>query len=187
VARHRRRSSPVAVRRHHRRRNPVTRHRRHSYRHNPLGAGWGQTFTEGLAILSGLLGSKYVTQMVLGSSNSGLIGYVGNLAVGAVGGWAAGSVMKKPKLGQSFFVGSVIEVIIRALEDYTPFGTYVSGMGVGDYFASNFVTPQRYVDGLHSAQVQIPGGWAPTTIIQSNAAPAGAVASLSSGPSMDGM
>jgi hypothetical protein len=161
------------------------RRRRHSYRRNPLGAGWGSTFTEGLAILSGLLGSKYVAQMVLGSSNTGIMGYVANLAVGGVGGYLAGTVLKKPKLGQSFFVGSVIEVIIRVLEDYTPAGTFIQSMGVGDYFASNFVTPQRYVDALNSAQVQIPNGWAPTTVISSAAAPAGAMASL--GDYMDGM
>ena len=175
VVPHRRRSNPVArrVRRH--RGNPVTHHRRRSYRRNPLGAAWGSTFTEGLAILSGLLGSKYVAQMVLGSSNTGFMGYIANLAVGGVGGWAAGSILKKPKLGQSFFVGSVIEVIIRVLEDYTPAGTFISSMGVGDYFASNWVTPQRYTDALNGANVQIPNGWAPVTqVISSSGASAGA-------------
>lgn len=182
VVHHRRRSLMRSnPRRTRRRSNPVTHRRRHSYRRNPLGAGWGQTFTEGLAILSGLLGSKYVTQLVLGASNTGLMGYAGNLVVGGVGGWAAGSFLKKPKLGQSFFVGSVIEVIVRLLEDYTPAGTFIQSMGVGDYFASNFVTPERYVDGLNSAQVQIPGGWAPTTVIQSSGAPMGATAGLSGG------
>jgi hypothetical protein len=187
VVHHRRRSVMRSnpPRRRRSRRNPVVHRRRHTYRRNPLGAGWGQTFTEGLAILSGLLGSKYVAQMVLGSSNTGIIGYVANLAVGGIGGWAAGSFLKKPKLGQSFFIGSVMEVIVRVLEDYTPAGSFIQSMGVGDYFASNFVTPQRYVDALNSAQVQIPGGWAPTTVIQSNAAPAGAVASM--GGSIEGM
>jgi hypothetical protein len=30
--------------------------------------------------------------------------------------------------------------------------------GVGDYMVSGFATPQRMVDGLHSAQVAAPGG-----------------------------
>ena len=186
VVRHRRRTSPVAVTRRHRRRrsNPVMHHRRRSSRRNPLGQGGTQTLIEGVAILSGLLGSKYVAQLVLGTSNTGILGYGANLVVGGIGAWGIGSAMKKPKLGQSFFVGSVIEVIIRALEDYTPFGTYVSGMGVGDYFASNFVNPQRYTDALNSANVQIPAGWAPTTVIQSSAAPAGAVASMGTGAGM---
>lgn len=162
----------------------MVHHRRRGSRRNPLGTGWGATFLEGLGVLSGLLGSKYVAQMVLSSSNTGIMGYGANLAVGVAGGWAAGSLLKKPKLGQAFLIGAVIEVIIRVLEDYTPFGQYTSGMGVGDYFASNWVTPQRYTDALHSAQVQIPGGWAPSVVVQSNAAPKG---SLSGYDGMDGM
>jgi hypothetical protein len=190
VVHHRRRTRAVSnpPRRRNRRRNTVTHRRRHTYRRNPLGAGWMQTMTEGLAILSGLLGSKYVAQLVLSTSNTGIIGYVGNLAVGGIGGWALSSLAKKPKLGQNFFMGSVIEVIVRVLEDYTPAGSFISSIGIGDYFASNWVSPQRYTDALNSANVQIPGGWAPTTVIQSSAAPAGAVSQLSSmSPAMDGM
>jgi len=178
-----RRSNPVTYHRR-RRHNPVVHHRRRGSRRNPLGTGWGATFVEGLGVLSGLLGSKYVAQMILGTSNTGIMGYAANLGVGVAGGWAAGSLLKKPKLGQAFLIGAVIEVIVRVLEDYTPFGQYTSGMGVGDYFASNWVTPQRYTDALHSAQVQIPGGWAPSVVVQSNAAPKG---SLSGYDGMDGM
>jgi hypothetical protein len=176
VVHHRRRTTMRSNPR--RRRNPVVRHRRHSYRRNPLGAGWGQTFMEGSAVLAGILGSKYLAQMVLGTSNASFVGYAANLAVGGIGGWAAGSLLKKPKLGQSFFVGSVIEVIVRVLEDYTPVGAFIQSVGVGDYFASNFVTPQHYVNPLNSAQVGIPAGWAPTTVIQSASAPAGSLAGI---------
>lgn len=166
------------ARRHHRR-----------YMHNPLGSGWGATLTEGLAVLAGLLGSKYLTQLVLGGSNTGVIGYVGNLAVGGVGGWAAAKVMKQPRIGQSFFVGSVIEVIIRVLEDYTPFGTYLQQTGMGDYFAQNFAFPQQLSNGLVNAEIDVPQGWgAPALVMASNAAPAGAVAQLAAGKtSKDGM
>jgi hypothetical protein len=133
---------------------------------------------EGSAVLAGILGSKYLAQMVLGTSNTSFVGYAANLAVGGIGGWAAGSLLKKPKLGQSFFVGSVIEVIIRVLEDYTPVGSFIQSVGVGDYFASNFVTPQHYANALNSAQVSIPQGWAPTTVIQSASAPAGSLAGI---------
>jgi len=175
---HHRRRSVMRSNPRRRRRNPVVRHRRHSYRRNPLGAGWGQTFMEGSAVLAGILGSKYLAQMVLGTSNTSFVGYAANLAVGGIGGWAAGSLLKKPKLGQSFFVGSVIEVIIRVLEDYTPVGSFIQSVGVGDYFASNFVTPQHYANALNSAQVSIPQGWAPTTVIQSASAPAGSLAGI---------
>jgi hypothetical protein len=101
------------------------------------------------------------------------MGYAANLAVGGVGAWVIGGPMKNKKAAAAFFSGSVVEVVLRLITDYTPFGQYVSGLGMGDYFASNFVTPQRYVDALNSAQVEIPSGWAPTTVIASAAAPPG--------------
>ena len=147
-----------------------------------MGEGWGATFTEGLFVLGGLLGSKYFTQLVLGASNTGVLGYGGNLVAGGLLSWGVNSFLKNRKGAQAVFVGSVIEVIIRLLNDYTPYGSYVKELGVGDYLASNWVSPQRYVDPMRSAQVEIPGGWAPTTqvVVSSNAAPKG-VSGLYSG------
>lgn len=153
-----------------------------------MGEGWSATFTEGLFVLGGLLGSKYAAQMVLGASNVGFLGYGANLVAGGILSWGVNSFMKNRKGAQAIFVGSVIEVIIRLLNDYTPYGQYVSGLGMGDYLASNWVSPQRYVDPLNSAMVQIPGGWAPTTqvVVSSNAVPKG-VSGIYDGSSRDSL
>jgi hypothetical protein len=109
------------------------------------------------------------------------MGYAANLAAGAVLAFGVKSLMHNPKAAASIFKGAVLQVVLRAIADYTPFGTYTSQLGMGDYMASNWVTPQRYVDGLNSAQVQIPGGWAPTQVIASSGVNANAMGAGSDG------
>ena len=143
-------------------------------RHNPMGTGWGTQITSALYIIAGAVGSKLGAQAVLGTKNTGFLGYGANLATGGVLAWIAKGVLKNAQAAREVFAGSVVQVVLRLIADYTPFGQYTSQLGMGDYLASNWVTPQRYVDALHSAQVQIPGGWAPTTVIQSAAPPVAA-------------
>ena len=162
-AHHRARTKPYA------RDNP-----RHHRRHNPMGTGWGAQITSALYIIAGAVGSKLAAQAVLGTNNTGFMGYGANLAAGGILAWIAKGVLKNAQAAREVFAGSVVQVVLRLIADYTPFGQYTAGLGMGDYLASNWVTPQRYVDALHSAQVQIPGGWAPTTVIQSAAPPVAA-------------
>jgi hypothetical protein len=138
-----------------------------------MGGSWGSEITNALFIVAGAVGSKLATQMVLGTNNTGVFGYAGNLAAGGLLAWLTKGVLKNPSAARAVFAGSVVQVVLRAIADYTPFGQYTSQLGMGDYMASNWVTPQRYVDGLNSAQVQIPSGWAPTTVVQSSGVPAG--------------
>jgi|SRR5271157_392577 len=173
---HRRRSSQSNPRRHYsaRRRNRVVHHRR---RRNPMGGSWGAEVTQALYIIAGAIGSKLGAQMVLGTSNTGFIGYGANLAAGGVLAWAAKGIMKNDAAAKGIFAGAVVQVVLRLITDYTPFGQYASLQGVGDYMASNWVTPQRYVDGLHSAQIEIPSGWgAPAVVMASSGVNANAVA-----------
>ena len=53
------------------------------------------------------------------------------------------------------------QIILRLINNYTPFGQYVSQLGMGDYQAQSFVTPQVLVDPYNSAQIRIPGAWLP--------------------------
>jgi hypothetical protein len=160
---HRRPKQNAGRRKHHR--NGRRMHR------NPFGGGWSNEISQALFVIAGAVGSKLGAQFVLGTSNTGVMGYAGNLAVGGALALATKAVLKNPKAAAAVFSGSVVEVILRMIGDYTPFGSYVSGLGMGDYFASNWVAPQRYTDALNSANVQIPAGWAPTTVIQSAAPP----------------
>jgi hypothetical protein len=180
---HRRRrkaSAPVARRRHRRRSNPSrvvyrTRrsHRRVGRRRNAGrsgGTGITGLFTNALWLVGGAVGTKVLTQAVLGAKNTGFMGYIGN-AVAAFGlSLLVGKLLKNPGAGKQVLAGGIVALVLRLLSDYTPLGQYTSAIGMGDYQVSNWVTPQRYKDALNSAEVEIPAGWAPQ-VIQSNAAP----------------
>lgn len=127
--------------------------------------------TNAVFVLVGALGSKLGAQLILGSNNTSWVGYAGNAAVG-VGLWfLTEHVMKNKEASAGVIAGTVVEIILRIINDMTPFGSYVSGLGMGDYQMQSFVTPQVLVDPYNSAKIQIPNGWAPTTVV---AAPANA-------------
>jgi hypothetical protein len=158
---------------HNYKRNPghkaVHHHRR---RHNPSTAIGPLVNTAVFAIV-GALGSKLGAQMVLGTNNVGWVGYAGNVGVGFALWLAAEKVMKNSAAANGIAVGTLIALILRALNDYTPIGQYTSQLGMGDYQMQSFVTPQILVDPLHSAEVQIPAGWAPVMLPPPAAVPAG--------------
>jgi hypothetical protein len=163
--------------RHHRARTKPNRI--HHRRRNPMGAGWGAQITSALYIIAGAVGSRLGTNAVLGSKNTGFLGYGANLAAGGILAWIAKGVLKNAQAAREVFSGAVVGVVLRLFSDYTPFGTYTSQLGMGDYLVSNWVAPQRYANALHSAQIEIPTGWAPTTVIQSAAPPAGSGGGMS--------
>lgn len=179
---HRRRSSQSNPRRRYsaRRTNRAVRHNRR--RRNPMGGSWGAEVTQALYIIAGAIGSKLGAQMVLGTSNTGFMGYGANLAAGGILAYAAKAILKNDAAAKGIFAGAVVQVVLRLITDYTPFGQYASLQGVGDYMASNWVTPQRYVDGLHNAQIEIPNGWGPAPMVMaSSGVNANAVAAGSDG------
>lgn len=166
---HRRRHHSYGHRR--RRGNPGTRHhRRHHHRRNPGEiAGY---FTNAVFVIVGALGSKLGAQAVLGTNNVGLVGYAGNAAAGAVLWFLAEKVMKNKAAANGIIAGTLVQIILRVINDYTPFGQYVANLGMGDYQMQSFVTPQVLVNPMQNADIQIPRGWG-----------AGAPMSASAGPS----
>jgi hypothetical protein len=129
--------------------------------------------TNAAFVLVGALGSKMLAQLVLGANNVGWVGYAGNAAAG-IGMWfVTEKVMKNKEASSGVIAGTVVEIILRIINDMTPFGQYVSGLGMGDYQMQSFVTPQVLVDPYNSAQIQIPNGWAPTTVVAAPSNPAG--------------
>lgn len=208
--RRRKRAASNPARRTRRRRSAVSRpkHRRRSRRANPTrviyrtrakhhrrsrrnpsragGGGITGLFTNALWLIGGAVGTKVITQAVLGAKNTGVMGYIGN-AVTAFGlSLLVGKLLKNPTAGKAVLSGGIVALVLRLLSDYTPLGQYTSAIGMGDYQVSNWVTPQRYKDALNSAEVEIPAGWAPT-VIQSNAAPGGHGGMASYGGSGGGM
>jgi len=155
----RRHNSVAAPRRRRRaaRRNPSVRRRRR----NPYVAGIGARTVSSLVVqagwaIGGAVGSKLLTQAVLGASNTGWMGYGGNLAASFVLGAGIKAFMKNESAGNAVILGGVIQTLLRVLIDKTPFGSRVSNLGMGDYLAQNYLTPQRVVDGLNSAQLAPP-------------------------------
>src|SRR5271170_2392748 len=125
------------------------------------GSGIGSIVTNAVFVIAGALGSKLLTQMVLGANNVGLIGYAGNAIVGGLMWFVTEKVMHNKTASAGVIAGTAVQIILRLINDYTPFGQYVSQLGMGDYQAQSFVTPQVLVDPYNSAQIRIPGAWMP--------------------------
>ena len=124
-----------------------------------VGGSVGPLITTGTFAIVGALGSKLGAQLVLGASNTGVMGYGANVAAG-VGLWfLADKVMKNRSAAHGILIGTVIQVILRALNDYTPFGSYVANLGMGDYQAQSYVAPQILMDPTYNADIRIPSGW----------------------------
>jgi hypothetical protein len=151
------------------RHNPGRRYR------NPGIAQIGDYTMNAVFVLIGGLGSKLGTQAVLGSNNVGLVGYAANAAVGGVLWFITRMVLKNKNAEAGVISGTILQILLRVINDYTPFGSYVNQLGMGDYQMQSFVTPQILVDPWNSAQIQIPPGWAP-------ALPPPAPAPAASGP-----
>jgi len=121
----------------------------------------------------GAVGSKLGAQALLGSNNVGLIGYAGNAAVGGVLWFIAEKFVHNKSAANGMIAGTAVQIVIRLINDYTPFGQYVSNLGVGDYMAQAFVNPQVLVDPYNSATVSIPSGWGAAQIPAAAAAASG--------------
>lgn len=136
---------------------------RSKYRRNAgtMGGGIGPVITMGVSVLAGAVGSKLGAQIILGAKNTGIMGYAGNAAAGGLLWFLADKVMKSRAAANGIIAGTVAQIILRAINDYTPFGQYINSLGMGDYQMQSFVTPQVLVDPMNSAEVAIPNGWAP--------------------------
>lgn len=158
---HHHRKMNASHHRHHRRRsNPGIRH--HRRRRNPgFGGEIGNMFTNAVFVIVGAIGSKLGAQAFLGTNNVGLVGYGGNALVGGVLWFLADKVMHNKSAANGIVAGTLVQIILRIINDYTPFGSYVANLGMGDYQAQSFVTPQVLVDPWRSAQIQVPNGWGP--------------------------
>jgi hypothetical protein len=162
--------------------NRGVRDRRRS-RRNPAGMSFQDLLMSGVFNVVGAVGSKLLTQMVLGSNNTGFMGYAGNIVSGVALGLATGAVGSTRKYSAQVYIGMVTGLIIRVISDYTSYGSQLALSGIGDYQVQNFATPQRLSDGLHSAAIAMPAGWgAPAPVVVASAAPpAGHAGGLSGG------
>jgi hypothetical protein len=171
-----------------RRRNTGMRHyrRRNTGRRNPGTGSVGEVITTSTFVLVGALGSKLGAQLVLGSNNTGVVGYAANLAIGGVLWFLTDKIMKNKTAASGVIAGTVAQLILRLINDYTPFGSYLSGLGFGDYQMQSYVTPQILTDPTRNANIRIPSGWGQGMAIAAAGAPAGGPAVPANAPGTTG-
>lgn len=135
-------------------------------RRNP-GEGMGRISSiaiNAVFVIVGAVGSKLLAQMVLGANNTGVVGYAANAIAGGAMWFVAEKVMHNKDAANGIIAGTAVEIILRLINDYTPFGSYVSGLGMGDYQAQAWLSPQVLVDPYKNATIQFPQGMLPAAV-----------------------
>ena len=148
-------------------------YRRNTGRRNPGTGTIGEVITTSTFVIVGALGSKLGAQLVLGSNNTGVVGYrLSNLAVGSVLWFLADKVvMTNNTAASGIIAGTVAQLILRLINDYTPFGQYLQSAGMGDYQMQSYVTPQILTDPTNNSNILIPNGWGGQSALPAAAAP----------------
>lgn len=116
------------------RRNPFAFRRRHHRSHrNPEIAGFTVTQLMQLAAggAVGVLGTKYVTQLALGSNNQGVVGYAGSAAVAIALAWAASKFAGR-EVATGVVVGGLSAIIVQVFQDNVGTSSMSGLRGLGD-------------------------------------------------------
>jgi hypothetical protein len=136
---------------------------------NPAGYGMRDLVALGGGAVLGASLPKLASQMVLGTKNTGFMGYLANLAGTGLLAFAASRFAPRERmLAAGILAGGVGQVISRAISDYTTVGQYLQSAGMGDYMASNWVTPQVLPNALESPMSS--NGYQPQIPMSSSAA-----------------
>lgn len=157
----------------------------------------GNLVTSSLGVIGGAVGTRMLTQTILGDKNAGMIGYVANAAVAFGLGFGVSKFAKNANLGAMVTLGGFVSLALRVLQDNTPLGRYVnlqlSGMGrrgdlgVGMYEPTTFFVPldTNPPGGVNTARMSLPAAVAK----ESQAAAAAAVAASrpAASPAMAGV
>lgn len=142
------------------RKNPSGRRR-----HNPVSQGMGtkallmnSVIATGNAVLS-----RWLPNYFFGASNTGALGYGANIATGLIGAWAAKKFAGK-SAGYAALLGLGISVVLRAANDFTPWGSALALNGFGDsgmgaLMPQDFVNPALYTG--NGAEVYVPQSFRP--------------------------
>ena len=147
------------------RRNP-TRRVHHRRRSNPGFGGLGSPqdwLYGGVGVIAGVVGTRALPQLILGASNTGIMGYFANAAATALLTFAAHFASRSKVLAASVLAGGAASILSRVIQDYSLLGSYSAQVGLGDYLMSDFLTPQALTNGLKNAQLRQPG-WAGSNI-----------------------
>jgi len=145
--RKRRRSRKNYHRKHRSRRNPFAFKKRYSRRHrrsNPFAGMSAEHLAKlGIGAAFGGFVTRALPQYLLGSSNSGPIGYLADLAAAIAAAWAA-KKFGGSEFGDGAAAGGVAAVVLRVLNEQFGITAGMSGLGdaeFGAYVQSGFPLP----------------------------------------------
>jgi hypothetical protein len=154
--------------------NPFRR-RRHS--RNPIFGGVSlQNIVElGVGAAGGVIGSGYLSQMVLGANNVGATGYLGDAVATLVIAYAANKFLGRQELAKGVLAGGFGAIIKRFWDDnVSGTSTSMSGLGnrsfagLGYYTNRNFPLPtSTYSPGMATPSLPVTAGAAPQVVIPS--------------------
>jgi hypothetical protein len=162
-----------------RRRNPS---RRHSYRRHRNPGQVGNWLQLGVGAVVGGVGATTLPNLVLSSSNTGVLGYAGTLAATGLLAWAGHAFVKKPMVTSGIIAGGVGALIRRVIQDYSLLGSYTSSLGMGDIITDfQFGTPQTIAGGMRQLNNPYQGSAVPVAVA---APPAGAGVGSLYGPQL---
>lgn len=118
--------------------------RHHRRRHNPSSRGATGALMKGAFVLGGAIGSRWITQLALGSANTGWVGYAGNGVATWVLGWASGKFMGRGS-ATYVYIGGAAGIILRLLQDQGVIGKIPGLAGLGDPGVGALL-PSQYLD-----------------------------------------
>lgn len=138
--------------------------------------------TGGAGAVIGALGAPAITQAVLGTSNTGAMGYLGNAVATALLAVASGFALPRQKmLAMGIVFGGAGSIMRRVISDYSLLGSYsaqVGLTGMGDYMMNfNYPIPQYLQPGNNRALTPYGGAPASIPINQNSAAGASGMGS----------
>lgn len=153
------------------------RHVRHHSRRrrNPgMGIGSSGLVSGVIGASAGAIGTRALTQALLGAKNTGVMGYAGNIGVGLALAWAANKFGGK-NLSYAVLIGAGVGIVQRAWSENVSLASPSSlsgarGLGDLDYSATRFGRLGDYVSTpffTPSNSVQIVGGAPNTFAVQS--------------------
>lgn len=94
-----------------------------------------EVLKHGLYATGGLLAARQLPQLLLGSRNTGLIGYAANIVTALMAGALAGAAFGAPA-GASVMIGGGLYTVTRGLTEQTAIGRHLVLSGAGDPIAA---------------------------------------------------
>jgi hypothetical protein len=127
------------------------------HRRNPGVGRVGGLLVSGVYVVGGAVGTRMLTQALLGARNTGVFGYIGNAAAAFGLSWGVKKFVRNPQAANMVLLGGFTALAVRLLQDYTPLGQFVqanlAGMGIrgdtgmGLLLNNSFSSPMIYDNG----------------------------------------